>query len=734
VPQTLAAIGFVALLALAVRQARATRANAAVAARADRQRSILLSVLHSLGEGVVVADEAGNLILFNNEAQRIVGPEFLNQEHSFELDSGFYRPDGTRIEDDEMPLPRALRGDATDAEMALVRRGRRTVRIATAGRPVRDRHGALLGGVVVFRDETDRHAADAVLRDREAQLAEAQRLARMGSWEEDLASGATTWSDEYYRVLGYEPGAVPASSGRFTSHVHPDDVANVDSARAAAVRNGGRFSYQARIKTSAGAERWLEVHGRVVPDASGTPRKITGMAQDVTARVDVEEAQRRQGMVDPLTELPNRTHLVAALADRLARRRPDEGVALLLMNIDHFKDVNDSLGHEMGDRVLVEVANRLRRASRSSDLVTRLSGDEFAVVVGDLQDDSAAGTMAGNLVHLLDKAVEVNGATVQLTASIGIAYAPSHGDDEGTMLQKAEVAMRRAKQQSLGWTIYGPGDDHDRGAKLALLADLKDALDREDITVHYQPQVDLVTGRTLVVEALARWQHPEHGMVPPDQFVALAEQSGLIRKLTNVVLRQALGQCGKWRAEGIEVGIAVNLSPRSLVDPDLASLVHTALREADLPASVLTLEITESGFAGSTTELIRTLEDVRDLGVRLCIDDFGTGYSSLAYLKRLPVDEIKIDRAFVFDLESDSRDIAIVRSIIEMAHSLGLSVVAEGVESEMAGRLLTELRCDVAQGYGLCRPAPATHITGWLASRAGDPETAPYGRSSRSMA
>jgi EAL domain-containing protein (putative c-di-GMP-specific phosphodiesterase class I) len=321
-----------------------------------------------------------------------------------------------------------------------------------------------------------------------------------------------------------------------------------------------------------------------------------------------------------------------------------------------------------------------------------------------------------------------------LGASIGIAYAPTHGEDAGALLQKADVAMYRAKQQSLGWTIYGPRDERDRSAKLALVSDLRAALEREDITVHYQPQVDLATGRTHMVEALARWQHADHGMVPPDQFVILAEQSGLIRKLTSVVLRQALGQCSTWRAEGLDVGVAVNISPRSLYDPDLTSLVHAALREADLPASVLTLEITESGFAGDTTELLRTLEDVRDLGVRLCIDDFGTGYSSLAYLKRLPVDEIKIDRAFVFELESDSRDIAIVRSIIEMAHSLGLSVVAEGVESEMAGRLLTELRCDVAQGYGLCRPASAGHITGWLASRVTDVEQAPYGRSTRSMA
>jgi EAL domain-containing protein (putative c-di-GMP-specific phosphodiesterase class I) len=215
-------------------------------------------------------------------------------------------------------------------------------------------------------------------------------------------------------------------------------------------------------------------------------------------------------------------------------------------------------------------------------------------------------------------------------------------------------------------------------------------------------------------------------MVPPGQFVALAEQTGLIRPLTTAVLRQALAQCGNWRAEGIDVGVAVNLSPRSLTDPDLVSSIHAALREADLPAAVLTLEITESAFADSTAEMGRMLEDLRDLGVRLCIDDFGTGYSSMAYLKHLPVDELKIDRAFIFELDSDSRDIAIVRAIVELAHSLGLSVVAEGVESESAGRMLTALRCDVAQGYGLCRPAAASDITGWLVRRDVEHAEAPY--------
>jgi diguanylate cyclase (GGDEF)-like protein/PAS domain S-box-containing protein len=732
VDPTVAAIGAVVLVVLIGRQVLVNGANATLANRLDRQRSILLSVLHSLGEGVVVADENGNLVLFNEEAQRICGDDYLAARWLADRPAiPLLDIDGRPIPDNDLPMNRALRGEASDMATTLARpdeAGRRDLFIT--GRSVRDKHGQLRGGVIVFRDETERRTAEAALRDSEAQLAAAQQLAKVGSWETDLATGVTVWSDQQYRLLGYEPGAVVPDPDLLLKHVHPEDRQKAQAATATGYSGDGTFAYRCRVITAVSEERWLDVHGRVLSDG-GPPNRVTGMAQDVTDRVDAEQALRRQATEDALTRLPNRSQLAASLSDRLDRRNPGEGVALLLMDLDRFKEVNDSLGHEVGDRVLVEVADRLRQAVRTSDVVTRLGGDEFAIVVCDLADETGAATVAANLIHALEPPVEIDGIIVPLGASVGIAYAPDHGEVSHVLLQKADVAMYRAKHQALGWAIYGPNDDQDRLSRLALLADLRGALERGEIVVHYQPQVDLRTGRTHVVEALARWHHPELGMVPPGQFVVLAEQTGLIRPLTTAVLRQSLTQCAIWRAEGIDVGVAVNLSPRSLTDPDLASSIHAALREADLPPSVLTIEITESAFADSTTDMVRVLEDVRDLGVRLCIDDFGTGYSSMAYLKHLPVDELKIDRAFVFELDSDSRDIAIVRAIVELAHSLGLSVVAEGVESETAGRLLTALHCDVAQGYGLCRPGPAAQITGWLADRLSR-AAAPYSTESAS--
>jgi diguanylate cyclase (GGDEF)-like protein/PAS domain S-box-containing protein len=721
------AIGATVLLLLLGRQVLVNSANVALAGRLDRQRSILLSVLHSLGEGVVVADEGGNLVLFNDEAHRVAGSDMLAARWLGARPAvPMFHLDGRPFTEDELPMVLAIAGEQTDVEMRLVRPDELGERIlSVTGRPVRDQDGRLRGGVVVLRDETERRRSEAALRETAAQLAAAQELALVGSWEIDLATGTSHWSDQQYRMLDYEPGSITPRAGLLLEHVHPDDMAAVQTAMAKGYSGDGHFFYRCRVITATGRERWMDVHGHVVGE-DGVPRRVTGMAQDVTDRVDAEAALRRQATEDTLTRLPNRGQLAGALSDRLERRRSGEGVALLLMDLDRFKEVNDSLGHEVGDRVLVEVAERLRQTVRTTDLVTRLGGDEFAIVVSDLADDAAAGTVAANLIHVLERPVEIDGITVPLGASVGIAYAPVHGEDSAVLLQKADVAMYRAKHGGLGWAIYGPADDEDRLSRLALIADLRGALDRGEIVVHYQPQVDLRTGRTHVVEALARWNHPELGMVPPGQFIPLAEQTGLIRPLTIQVMRQALAQCKRWRSEGIEVGVAVNLSPRSLVDPGLVSAIHSALREAEMPASMLTLEITESAFADSTTEVVRRLEDLRDLGVRLCIDDFGTGYSSMAYLKNLPVDELKIDRAFVFEMDSDSRDIAIVRAIVELAHSLGLSVVAEGVESDAAGRMLTALRCDVAQGYGLCRPAAASAITGWLVAREAEQTTAPY--------
>jgi diguanylate cyclase (GGDEF)-like protein len=391
-------------------------------------------------------------------------------------------------------------------------------------------------------------------------------------------------------------------------------------------------------------------------------------------------------------------------------------VTLLVMDLDGFKEVNDGLGHDTGDQFLVEVAARLRRGVRPGDLVARLGGDEFAVALVGTGDVQAGATVAEHLLAELSKPVEVAGLRLPAGASVGIAAAPDHGSNPGDLLRHADVAMYRAKQRGRTWATFAASADGGRATRLAMLADLRAAIDDDAIDVHFQPQLDLTTGAVVAVEALARWTHPEGGPVSPAEFIALAEHSGLIRDLTPIVLRRGLAQVARWRGEGLDLKVAVNLSPRLLGDHDLAGLVARSLVEAQVPPTALVVEITEGAFADETPAVQRNLAELRRLGVRLSVDDFGTGYSSLAYLRRLPVDEVKIDRAFISGLPGHV-DSGIVRAVLELARHLGLAVVAEGVEDQVTLDLLRQWGCTMAQGYLVARPQPAVDLTAWLVER-----------------
>ena len=437
------------------------------------------------------------------------------------------------------------------------------------------------------------------------------------------------------------------------------------------------------------------------------------LEQQIAALASSREHLRHQALHDPLTGLPNRTHLMRELAGRFDGTHPPQS-ALLLMDLDRFKEVNDGLGHDVGDRVLREVAQRLHAATPSGDTVVRLGGDEFALLLDDPPGEERPEAVARLLLAALRDPVEVDGLNLSVGVSIGICHS-ADADRAAGLLQSADVAMYRAKRDGIDIAVYGAQDEEDRPGRLALLNDLRDLLDREGLLVHYQPQLDLRTGEVVGLEALARWEHPELGWIPPDRFIPFAEQTGLIGELTRQVLRHALAACARWRADGLDLAMSVNVSPKALEDPDLARTVHAAILEARLPSQCVTLEITESAFGGHTDDLVTLVERLASLGVRLSIDDFGTGYSSMSHLKRLPVDELKIDRAFITDLAVDDDDQAIVTSIVTLARTLGLAVVAEGIEDEITRILAAELGCDRSQGYADRRPGTADEITEWLA-------------------
>jgi diguanylate cyclase (GGDEF)-like protein len=424
---------------------------------------------------------------------------------------------------------------------------------------------------------------------------------------------------------------------------------------------------------------------------------------------------------DSLTGLPNRV----LLADRLERevqafRRTGRAVALLLMDLDGFKDINDTLGHHVGDVVLTRIGARLTEVVRQTDTVARLGGDEFAIVLSDVEPGEAE-RVAVKLLAAVEEPLEVEDMGLGVRASVGIALVPDHGTDTSTLLRCADVAMYRAKQLGMGSLTYDADFDHHDVRRLALVAELREALEADELVCHYQPIIDLRDRELTSVEALVRWRHPVLGLVGPEQFVPVAEQTGLIKPLTWWVLRSALTQVRLWEDQHHPLAVAVNISACVLHDPELVDRVHQLLSEAGVAGERLELEITESGMMANPGAAMETLTRLAALGIRLAIDDFGTGYSSLAYLQRLPVHDIKVDRSFVADMADNSTDASIVRSVIELGHSLGLRVTAIGVEDEPTLDLLTELGCDAIQGYLVGVPA----LPGELGRRAG-PEAAGF--------
>lgn len=425
-------------------------------------------------------------------------------------------------------------------------------------------------------------------------------------------------------------------------------------------------------------------------------------------------ALSHKALHDSLTGLPNRTLLYDRLSHGLDEaRRHGYPVGLFIMDLDRFKEVNDTLGHHSGDQLLQTVGNRIRELLRSSDTIARLGGDEFAILLPHTPIERAQ-RCAQKIIDSLEAPIPTAGVDLDIDISIGIAMYPDHGNDAQSLIQHADIAMYKAKENNLGYATYEPQEDHHSVRRLTLMAELRAAIDNHQLELHYQPKVDMKTRRVVGVEALVRWNHPEYGRVSPDEFIPLTEQSGLIFPLTDWVLREALIQVDAWRKHGIYLEVAVNLSTCSLQDAMCASKIANLFSSLFATPDQLVLEITESAMMADVNRALDVVTALDAIGVRLSIDDFGTGFSSLSHLKRLPVDELKIDRSFVADMDKDESDAIIVRSIIDLAHNMGLRVVAEGVETDSAIDLLSMLGCDVLQGYHISPPLPAEQFEQWL--------------------
>ena len=434
------------------------------------------------------------------------------------------------------------------------------------------------------------------------------------------------------------------------------------------------------------------------------------------------ECEREQAvhasLHDALTGLPNRVLFIRRIGEVLAEgRRNRSATALLLIDLDRFQEVNDTLGHHCGDRLLMQIGARLGGELRDGHTVARLGGDEFAVLLPDVGNLDKAVAIAWGLRSALMRTFNLEGVDLDIEGSIGVVMAGTHGDDAITLMQRSDVAMYVAKGQGKGVSVYDFDADQHTPQRLALLGQLRRGLEGSELFLEYQPKLHIATRAVVGVEALVRWQHPERGLIRPDEFVPIAEHTGLIGALTRTVMHLALAQVRTWLDSGRCIAVSVNISARNLADDQLAVQVGDMLVQHRVSPSLLSLEITESAIMHEPQRARLVLEQLATLGVRVCLDDFGAGYTSLAQLKSLPISELKIDKGFVTTMHSDKTNALIVRSIIELGHNLGMCIVAEGVETEEALLMLNDFGCDLAQGYHICRPTSARALTQWMADR-----------------
>ena len=442
---------------------------------------------------------------------------------------------------------------------------------------------------------------------------------------------------------------------------------------------------------------------------------VVDQTSDLRAQASAFERQAMRGTTyDALTDLPNRILLVDRLEQAIYTASLEKSkIAILVLDINRFKDINDTLGHNTGDRAIKQIAYRLRKTIPEPNTVARLDGDKFGIILTKCGTKEDVAMLAHKVAEDLHAPLKLEGVRLNIDVSLGIAFYPEHGKDTEVLLQRADVAMYQAKQKNREFIVYTTALNRCNTRRLTLMGELREAITNNELVAYYQPKIDIKTGAVKELEALVRWKHKVHGLISPDGFIPMAEQTGLIRQLTLWMLHESLMQCAKWNNEGFELSVAVNLSTSDLLDVEFPETITRALNAHDVSPEKLLLEITESAVMTDADRAMEVLTSLSTLGVRLSVDDFGTGYSSLSYLSKLPVSELKIDKSFVMNMENNSNDALIVQATIDLGHNLGLEVVAEGVETASNLSLLQPLGCDTAQGYYFTKPLDAKDFNAW---------------------
>lgn len=681
------------------------QAEAALRVTQARNRELALIVDQSY-DAIITKDTHNRILTWNRGAERIfgwsaaeaVGRNFLS----------LTVPDASEPEL-RAAIERIETHTADTWEAVRLTKDGRRIHVEVSLSPLFDEDGKHLGEISINRDISERVQAEEALRDHRLFLEQAQEVGSIGSWALSLTGGTLTWSEETRRIFGMGGDAFDGSAETFWELLHPDDVARVRTAHEQAISVRRPFTNQYRIVRPDGAQRWIHEHAAIIRDDHDQPLRMVGVVQDITEQRAAQERIEFLATRDPLTELPNRLLLRDRITHAMAgAARSGTQLALLFIDLDQFKTINDSLGHWVGDELLKQVAARLASCVRMEDTLARLGGDEFVLLLQGLTDSQAASQVASKVLSLLARPYLIEGHQLSSSCSIGISLYPTDGEDAQALMKNADAAMYYAKERGRGNYQYFSTELHSRAVeRLSIETALRRALERGEFELHFQPQARMDDSTVVGMEALLRWNHPDEGVLAPGRFIRIAEESGLIVPLGDWALDAACAQMRAWLDAGLTPPrLAVNVSVGQL-SPAFVLGVERILRAHRMDGSQLELEMTESLLMLQVDENVKVLRRLGDLGVQISLDDFGTGYSSLAYLKKFPIDALKIDRTFVRDIVEDPDDSAITAAVVSIGHHMQLRVVAEGVETPEQLAILRTMGCDEYQGYLFSRPLPA---------------------------